>query len=71
MKEYLVIHNSKYKIKLLVDEINLDYYTDIILELCTANGTFVLLKDNIIFFVNMINAYIKNIDNYNLDERFR
>ena len=30
---------------------------------------FVLLKDNIIYFFNTIDKYIKNIDNYNLDKR--
>ena len=69
MKEYIIVNSDKYKIQLRIDENNLDYYTDIILELSIGKEKFVLLKDNIIYFFNTIDTHIKNIDDYNLDKR--
>lgn len=69
MDEYLIINSCQYKLKLLVDRTELDYYTDLILELCINEERYVLLKDNTIFLRNIISEFIKNVDMYNLDDR--
>lgn len=69
MDEYLIINSSQYKLKLLADKEELDYYTDLILELCVGRDKYILLKDNILFIKNMIGKFINNIHMYELDGR--
>ena len=65
----VIYEEKENSIYLLADETDLDYYTNIILELSTDKGNFLLLKDNILFFNNVVAEYINNIDGYVLDSR--
>lgn len=67
--EFVVINSNHFKLKLLVNRVDMDYYTDITLKLYIGKKRIVLLEDNILFYKNMIYNYKDNIDVYSLDKR--
>lgn len=68
-KEYMIISNKQCRISLILDEKNIDYYTDVTLELHFKSNKYVLLKDNVLYLKNIINSYVDNMDYYILDSR--
>lgn len=69
-KEYILIKSKKYKLILLLDEMDFDYYTDVCVELVFDGQSIILFKDNLLSLKNITEQYSGNIvilDN-NLDE---
>ena len=52
-KEYMIISNKQCRISLISDEKNIDYYTDVTLELHFKSNKYVLLKDNVLYLKNI------------------
>lgn len=70
MKEQILIDNTQYKLVVKYNEVDLDYYTDVFVEVILNNERFTLFKDNLLELRNIIKSGINNIKelNYNLEE---
>ena len=69
-KEYILIKSKKYKLILLLDEMDFDYYTDVCVELVFDGQSIILFKDNLMSLKNITEQYGGNIVilDSNLDE---
>lgn len=66
--EYILLYNEQYILKLLTDIKEIDYYTNVIIELSTKDKNIIIFKDNLLFLKNTLAPYVNNIDNYILNE---
>ena len=71
MTEYMLIDNEKYRLKILLNEKDFDYYTDIWIELLCGNNHITLFKDNLLALKNIVKEYDKEVCNldYTLEEK--
>lgn len=69
-KEYVLMKDEKYKLIILLEKENFDYYTDVCIELIFDKKSIVLFKDNLLALKNIIDQYKENMDmlDDNLDE---
>ncbi len=67
VNEYILLYNEQYILKLLIDIEDIDYYTNVIIELSTKDKNIIIFKDNLTFLKNIITSYINKIDSYILD----
>ncbi len=70
-KEYTLMESEQYRLILLVNNTDFDYYTDICVELNFDGKRILLLKDNLLYLKNVFDKCEKkvNILDKNLDER--
>lgn len=70
-KEYALIKNERYKLIILLEEMDFDYYTNVYIHLIFDNKTILLFKDNLLALKNIVDQYEENIDILctDLDER--
>lgn len=61
MKEYELIKTEKYKLMLLLDESEFDYYTDVFIELTFGVNKITIFKDNLLELKNNVKQFDENI----------
>ena len=61
MTEYILIDNEKYRLKILLNEKDFDYYTDIWIELLYGKKKLILFKDNLLALKNIVKEYDKEV----------
>lgn len=67
-KEYILIENERYKLVIKLEEMDLDYYTDVYIELVLREKSIVLLKDNLLALKNIVEQYeMKAIDSLDIN----
>ena len=70
-KEYTLIENEQYRLTILLDETDFDYYTDLCIKLIFDRKHIVLFKDNLIALKNIVEQFegeIRILDD-SLDEK--
>lgn len=68
MNEYVWIKNKEYKIILRDIEYKIDYYTNIKIVVVYLDKEYEIFYDNILYLKNTIINYLKNINEYTIDE---
>lgn len=61
-KEYALIENERYKLIILLEEIDFDYYTDVYIHLIFDNKTILIFNDNLFALKNVVEQFKENID---------
>lgn len=61
MTEYMLIDNEKYRLKILLNEKDFDYYNDILIELLCGEKKIILFKDNLLALKNIVKEYDKKV----------
>lgn len=69
MSEFILINNDSYKLYVEYDCEDIDYYTQVKMFVQCNEKSFLIAKDNILFFYNLFNSYIENINNYILNKK--
>lgn len=68
MNKYLLYENDQCLINVLIDTDNLDYYTDLMINVNVMNNEYTIYEDNYLYLKNILNNFnIKNIGS--IDER--
>jgi len=68
VNKHILLSNNQYVLQ-LISNVELDYYTDVTIELSTKSENKIIFKDNILYLKNLLEQYINNLDNYILDNR--
>ena len=66
MTEYILIENTEYRLIIVLEDKELDYYTDVYIKFISDKNSIVLFKDNLLALKNIVKQYDKGI--YSLDD---
>lgn len=61
MTEYILIENAEYRLIILLDDEEFDYYTDVYIKFISDEKSIVLFKDNLLALRNIVEQYDKGI----------
>lgn len=61
MMEYILMEDAEYRLVLLLDDEDCDYYTDVYIKLIFAEKSIVLFKDNLLALKNIVEHYDKGV----------
>jgi len=61
MMQHILMENAEYRLVLLLDDEDCDYYTDVYIKLILAEKSIVLFKDNLLALKNIMEQFDKEI----------